>query len=245
VNTRVTTAVKMGLREFRRTPVLIGLLVVLPLYFIGGFTNIVPDATLTVPIGGEPVTVTLSAFVAALVTPVTAGLLSGIVGLFLMQSSKAADDRLRLAGYRPRDLVATRVSLLAAGGLVVSAVSLAVVLVGFTPESIPAFVAATVLTALIYGVLGVIVGVSLSRLAGVYVMLFAPYVDMLLFQNPMATDSAAWTKLLPGYFPTKATMDAAFTQGLDIGNFVGAVGYFLVVLLVGVVVFHRLTSSRA
>lgn len=242
MNTRVTTAVTMGLREFRRTPVLIGLLIVLPLYFIGGFMYIVPDATLTIPISGEPVTVTLSEFVAALVTPVTAGLLSGIVGLFLMQSSKAADDRLRLAGYRSRDLIVSRVSLLAAGGLIVSAVSLAIVLVGFSPVSTPAFVVATVLTALIYGVLGVIIGVSLSRLAGVYVMLFFPYVDMLLFQNPMATDSATWTKALPGYFTTKATMDAAFTQGLDLWNFIGAVGYFLGVLIVGVVVFHRVTA---
>ncbi|WP_167880055.1 hypothetical protein [Halorhabdus rudnickae] len=242
MNNRVTTAVTMGLREFRRTPVLIGLLIVLPLYFIGGFMNIVPDATLTIPIGGESVTVTLSEFVAALVTPVTAGLLSGIVGLFLMQSSKAADDRLRLAGYRSRDLIVSRVSLLAAGGLIVSAVSLAIVLVGFSPVSIPAFIAATTLTALIYGVLGVIIGVSLSRLAGVYVMLFLPYVDMLMFQNPMATDSAAWTKVLPGYFTTNATMDAAFTEGLDIWNFVGAAGYFIVVLIVGIVVFHRVTA---
>lgn len=242
MNTRVTMAVTMGLREFRRTPVLIGLLIVLPLYFIGGFMNIVPDATLTVPISGEPVTVTLSELVAVLVTPVTAGLLSGIVGLFLMQSSKAADDRLRLAGYRSRELIISRVSLLAAGGLIVSAVSLAIVLVGFTPVSIPAFIAATVLTALIYGVLGVIIGVSLNRLAGVYIMLFAPFVDMLLFQNPMTTDSAAWTKVLPGYFTTKATMDAAFTHGLDVWYFVGAVGYFIVVLIVGIGVFHRITA---
>jgi ABC-2 type transport system permease protein len=244
MNTRVTTAVTMGLREFRRTPVLLGLLIILPLYFIGGFMSIVPDATLTIPIRGESVRVTLSEFVAALVTPVTAGLLSGIVGLFLMQSSKAADDRLRLAGYRSRDLIVSRVSLLAAGGLVVSAVSLAIVLVGFSPVSILAFVAATALTALIYGVLGVIVGVSLSRLAGVYVMLFLPYLDMLMFQNPMVTDSAAWTKVLPGYFTTKATMDAAFTQGLDIWNFIGAAGYFVVVLIVGVIVFHHVTAVK-
>lgn len=242
MNVRVTTAVKMGLREFRRTPVLLGLLVVLPLYFIGGFVNIVPHATLTVPIGGERVTVTLSEFVAALMTPVTTGLLSGIVGLFLMQSSKAADDRLRLAGYRSRELVVSRLSLLAAGGLVVSAVSLAVVLVWFTPASIPGFVAATVLTGTVYGVFGVIVGVSLDRLAGVYVMLFAPFVDVLLFQNPMATDAAGWTKLLPGYFSTRATMDAAFTPGLDGWNFVGAVGYLIVALCVATLVFHRSTA---
>lgn len=242
MNSRVTTAVAMGLREFARTPVLLGLLVVLPLYFIGGFMYIVPEATLTIPISGEATTVTLSEFVAALMTPVTAGLLSGIVGLFMMQSSKAADHRLRLAGFRSRDLVVSRVALLATGGLIVSVFSLVIVLVGFTPASIPSFVAATILTALTYGVVGVILGVSLNRLAGVYVMLFAPYVDMLMFQNPMATDSAAWTKGLPGYFTTKATMDAAFTQGVDVGNFVGAIGYLAMSLSIGVLVFYRVTN---
>lgn len=242
MNSRVGTAVTMGLREFRRTPVLLGLLVILPLYFIGGFMYVVPTASLTVPIGGAVVTVRLSDFVATLMTPLTAGLLSGIVGLFLMQSSKAADDRLRLAGYRSRDLVASRVGLLAAGGVLVSGASLAVVLVGFTPTSLLGFVAATVLTALTYGVVGVVVGVSLDRLPGIYVMLFVPFVDITLFQSPMATDSPSWVTVLPGHFVTSATMDAAFTTGLDVGNFVGATGYFLAVLLVGVVVFHRVTT---
>lgn len=242
MNSRVTTALTMGLREFRRTPVLIALLVVLPVYYIGAFTYIVPAASIPLMIGGERMTVSLSVFVPTLMTPITAGLLSGIVGLFLMRSSKAADDRLRLAGYRSRDLIVSRVGLLAVGGILVSAASLAVVLVGFTPMSIPAFVVATVLTALTYGVVGVIVGVSLDRLPGVYVILFAPTVDMLLFQNPMATDSRAWVKVLPGYFVTKATMDAAFTSGIDVGNFVGATGYFLLVLLVGVAVFHRVSA---
>lgn len=232
----------MGLREYRRTPVLLGLLVVLPVYFIGGFMYIVPEASLSVPVDGETVSVTLSEFVAALMTPVTAGLLSGIVGLFLMHSSKTADDRLRLAGLRARDLVVSRVSLLAIGGVVVSAVSLVIVLVGFTPTSIPAFVAATVLTALTYGVFGVIIGVSLDRLSGVYVMLFAPFVDMLLFQNPIATDSPAWVTVLPGHFTTEATMDAAFTAGIDASNFAGATGYFVIVLLIGIAVFHRVTT---
>lgn len=239
---RVTTAVTMGLREFRRTPVLLGLLVVLPLYFIGGFMYIVPTASLPLSIGGETVTVSLSNFVAALMTPLTTGLLSGIVGLFLMQSSKAADDRLRLAGYRSRELVVSRVALLGVGGVIVSGVSLAVVLVGFTPRSIPGFILGTVLAALTYGVFGVIVGVALSRLSGVYVMLFTPIVDILLFQNPMATDSPLWVQALPGYYVTKATMDASFTTGVAWAKFIGATGYFLVILLVGIAVFHRATE---
>lgn len=82
----------------------------------------------------------------------------GIFGLFLMQSSKAADDRLHLAGYRSYELIVSRVGLLIVGGVVVVMVCLAVVLVSSTPASLLAFVSATVLTALIHGVPGVIVG---------------------------------------------------------------------------------------
>lgn len=159
-----------------------------------------------------------------------------------MQSSKAADDRLRLAGYRSRDLVVSRVGLLAVRGIVVSGASLAVVLIGFTPTSFFAFITATVLTALTYGVVRVIVGVTLNRLLGVYVMLFAPIVDMLLFQNLIATDSPTWVMVFPGHFVTRATMDVAFTTDIDLTNFVGATGYFLLILLVGVVVYHRVTA---
>ncbi|WP_435120059.1 hypothetical protein [Halolamina sp. C58] len=242
MNTRIPTVVAMGLREFRRTPVLLGLLVVLPMYFIGGFMYIMPTTTLPVSIAGERVTVEMASFFAALMTPITAGLLSGIVGLFLMHTSAEADDRLRLAGVRSSELVLSRVSLLGIGGLLVSGASLAVVLVGFTPASIPGFVAGTVMAALTYGILGVIVGVLLDRLSGVYVMLFTPTVDMLLFQNPLATNPPSWVEFLPGYFVTKATMDAAFAPGVDGGYFVGGIGYLLILVVVGTAVFYRVMT---
>ena len=239
---RVTTALTMGVREFRRTPVLLGLLIVLPVYWIGALMYIVPDASLPLSIVGETVTVSTPDLVGALLTPVTAALLSGIVGLFVMQSSKSADDRLRLAGYRSSELIVSRVGLLAVGGLIVGAVCLAVVLVGFTPASLPAFIGATLLATLTYGVLGVIVGIALDKLPGVYVMLFAPMIDIFIFQNPMATESPQWVKVLPGYFVTKATMDAAFTTGFNLTNLIGAGGYLLVLLLIGTVVFYRATA---
>lgn len=242
MSSRVTTAVTMGLREFRRTPVLLGLLAVLPVYYIGSFMYIVPATPLPLTISGESVTVPLTDLMVALMTPLTAGLLTGIVGLFVMQSSKEADGRLGLAGFRSRELIVSRVSLLAAGGLLVSGVSLGVVLVGFTPASIPGFVAGTVLAALTYGVFGVVVGVSLDRLSGVYVLLFAPIVDLLMFQNPMAAESPGWVKLLPGYFVTQATMDAAFTPGVNEPYFFGAIGYFAVLLFIAIVMFYRVTD---
>ncbi|MFC7139932.1 hypothetical protein ACFQMA_08805 [Halosimplex aquaticum] len=242
MNRRVATAVTMGVREFRRTPVLLALLAFLPAYIIGAFVLLVPDVDVPATIDGTTVTVPMADFAAAFMTPVTVAILSGIVGLFLVQTSQAADDRLRLAGYSATDLVVSRVGTLALGTAVVAAASVLVAVLVFTPESILPFVAATLLVGLTYGILGVVVGIVLGRLGGVYVMLFAPMVDVLMFQNPLATDAPKWTRLLPSHYATNALFDAAFTSGVDAWDFGGAVAYAAVLLAIGVLVFYRATD---
>ncbi|WP_137285866.1 hypothetical protein [Halorussus salinisoli] len=239
---RTTTAVSMSVREFARTPVLLALLAFLPVYIIGVFVWLVPDTSVPVTLDGTAVSIEMSAFAAAFMTPVTVAILSGIVGLFLMQMSQMADDRLRLAGYRASELVAARVGLLAGGSSIVTAASLAVSLLALNPESVLGFAVAAALAGLTYGILGVIVGIVLDRLPGVYVMLFAPMVDILMFQNPLATDSPVWTKALPGHFATNALMDAAFASSQGFDDFVAAGGYVVGLLFIGVIVFYRTTA---
>lgn len=240
---RTTTAIEMSVREFARTPVLLALLAFLPVYMIGVFVWLVPDSTIPLTIDGTRVTVEMSAFAAAFMTPVAVAVLSGIVGLFLMQTSQMADSRLRLAGYPARELVTARVGLLTAGSVIVTGASLTVALLAFTPENVAAFAAAAVLTGVTYGILGVIVGIVLDRLPGVYVMLFAPMVDILMFQNPLATETPTWTTVLPGHFATNALMDAAFTSAGAVGDFFAAGGYVFALLSVGAVVFYRATVT--
>lgn len=239
---RTTTAIAMNLREFGRTPVLLALLGFLPLYIIGVFVRLVPDRSVPVPVDGATVSVELATVAATMMTPVTVAILSGIVGLFLMQSSRAADDRLRLAGYGAGELVVARIGVLAGGTALVTAASLAVALLAFEPVSAPAFAAAAALVGLTYGTLGVIVGLVLDRLPGVYVMLFAPMVDGLMFQNPLATDAADWTTFLPAHFGTKALVEAAVGGGWSGGDFAAAAGYVLTLLAVAIAVFYRTTT---
>lgn len=59
-------------------------------------------------------------------TAVSVAILSGIVGLFLVLTSGAADDRLRLAGYDGFELVVARVVTLGVGVALVSAVAVGV-----------------------------------------------------------------------------------------------------------------------
>lgn len=240
---RTTTAIEMSMREFVRTPVLIALLAFLPVYMIGVFVLLVPDSSIPLTIDGTRVTAEMSAFAAAFMMPVTVAVLSGIVGLFLMQTSQMADSRLRLAGYTAPELVTARVGLLTAGTVVVTGASLTVALLVFAPEHVAAFAGAAVLVGLTYGILGVIIGIVLDRLPGVYVMLFAPMVDILMFQNPLATESPTWTTALPGHFATNALMGAAFTSGSGLDDFLAAGGYVLALLSVGIVVFYRATMT--
>lgn len=240
---RVTTAIEMSFREFARTPVLVALLVFLPVYMIGVFVWLVPDSTIQLTIDGTTVTVAMSSFAAVFMTPVTVAVLSGIVGLFLMQTSQMADSRLRLAGFRARELVTARIGLLAAGSVIITGASLTVTLFTFTPEKLAPFLCAAVLTGVTYGLLGVITGIVLDRLPGVYVMLFAPMVDILMFQNPLATEPPTWTVALPGNFATDALMQAAFTTGSSLTTLLAAGGYVLMLLSIGVIVFYRTTVT--
>lgn len=123
-----------------------------------------------------------------------------------------------------------------------TAASVVVAVLAFTPESVVPFVAATLLVGLTYGILGVIVGIVLGRLGGVYVMLFSPMVDVLMFQNPLATEAPEWTRLLPSHYATTALFDAAFTSNIDPWDFGGAVAYATVLLAIGVLVFYRATD---
>lgn len=242
MNRRIPVAVIMGLREFRRTHVLVVLLLVLPVYFIYAFVLLVPNTDAPVTVSGTTTTVSLSAFAAAFMTAVSVAILSGIVGLFLMLTSEAADGRLRLAGYSGRELVAARVGTLTVAVALVTAVAVAVAVQVFEPAQVWAFTAVTGLLGVTYGVVGVLVGILFDRLAGVYVMLLVPLVDVLLFQNPLATDVPWWTTFLPGYHATTALFATAFTAGVEPSAILGAAGYATVLTAASVVVFHRTTG---
>lgn len=214
--TRVGAAVRSGVTELQRTPLLLGLLVVAPAYVVYLFGAVAPEGTAVVRVSGTAVRTTLSAAFPAFTTPMSAALLSGVAGLFLMETAAEADARLVVAGYRPRQVVVARLALLAVLASVATAVSVGVMLTAFTPESTGWFLVGTGLAALVYGAVGVIVGVLFDRLVGVYVIMFGSMIDLFVFQNPMATDAPAAASLLPGHYPLRVAMEAAFVGSADL-----------------------------
>lgn len=211
---RIGAALASGAREYRRTPVLLALIIGLPAYTIWVFTAVMPETTVPVHVAGEQLSTGLAKLVAALMTPMTAALLAAIAGLFLMQSAES-DGRLVVAGYRTVEVVLGRLGLLALVSAVATLAALAVMATTFTPEQPIAFAVAVWLGALIYGMAGVVVGTTLDRLPGVYLVLFGSLVDLFLFQNPLAAEQHDVAALLPGHYPLEAAMTAGFTGGVD------------------------------
>jgi hypothetical protein len=233
------TTFEMGLREYARTPVLLALLVFLPAYFIAVFTRVMPDRTVPVEVGGELVQVGMKAVVATLMTPMAAALAGGIAGLFLMRSARTTDARLSVVGASVPELLVARGAVLALAAVVASGVAAGVMAVTHVPEHPGWFVAATVLAGLLYGTLGALVGLALNRLAGVYVLMFGPLLDIFLAQSPLSAETHAAAPYLPGHYPMELAFDAAFTAGVDPAPLLWGVAYLAGVAIVTALAFRR------
>lgn len=105
--------------------------------------------------------------------------------------------------------------------------------------------ALTGLLGITYGVVGVIVGLLFDRQTGVYMMLLIPLVDVLLFQNPLASDIPDWTVYLPGHHVTAAMFETAFTDSLGLKTILGAIGYATALVALSLVAFHYSTAVES
>lgn len=237
------TVFEMGVREYARTPVLLALLAFLPAYFVLFFARVVPDRRVPVHVGGAGTfPVELSTITAVLMTPMAAALVGGAAGLFLMQSARSVDGRLAVVGATVPGILAGRAAVLGLGATLASVVSVAVLALTHVPESPGWFLVATLLTGGIYGSVGVLLGLVLNRLAGVYVLLFGPLLDVFLAQSPLTADGHAIAPYMPAHYPMALAYDAAFTATADADPVWGALAYLLALALLAAIAFaHRLS----
>jgi ABC-2 type transport system permease protein len=223
---RIWTATAVAGREVLRDPVLLGLLAFLPVYFIGLWGWILPEDPVQVEIATADGTATVAtdfvSLMLALVGPVTGALLVGIAGLFIVQRSRGIDERLRVVGYRGPELLVARLALLAGIAAVVVLMSLAVTVVRVVPEHVGWFLLALVLTAATYGAIGVLTGLVLDRMAGVYLLLFAPMLDILLLGLPLG-EPPGWSRWLPGHHAAELALSAFLGESVAVTHGVWSV----------------------
>ena len=249
MSTRTLTAARLGLREQRRRPLLLALLVVLPVWFIAraiAVTEPIPKR-IDLPGGGSILT-TMRDIHGADMALIAVGFLVGLCGVFLMLSAREADRRLVVAGFRPGEAIAARLLVLLAATAIVVAVSLAVTAWRFDVQQWPAFAAAIALAGLEYGALGALAGALLGRIAAVYILFFGAMIDLGIAQNPMFGDGTpdGWALALPGWAPTRVAVDAAFSDAFHAGTELAvALGWSGVLLALVAVVLLRSFRTAA
>jgi hypothetical protein len=238
---RTRTATVMAFRDQRRRPLVLILLVLLPAYVI---TKSIAE-TLDTPrrIGlpdGVWVTTTMKDLHGAGMGGVVIAFAAALLGVFVMQSALEGDRRLVVAGFRPGETVIARLLVLVGATSLVVVVSALVTALNFTAASWPALVAAMVLLGLIYAAIGALAGALLDKLAATYLMLFLVMTDLGVVQTPMFHEtppSGAW--LLPGYGPSRAMYDGAFSHTFHAGGELLLGLAWLAVLGVAVLVLLR------
>ena len=243
---RLGAGLKYGFRDYRRNVAMWVLLILLPMLFISLSFYVTPDqlAPLELTEGGVTGIRMLSMIDlhGAIMVPITIGFLAGLAGLFVVQGSIEADARLFLAGFRPRELLFSRLGVITLAALLTTAVSLGVTSIDFAPESWGWFVFGNVAVALTYGMLGVLVGIAFGRLGGLYVMFLLPFIDVGIGQNIMFSAAPPdWGLILPARGAVRVMVDGAFTPTLDLtADLYLALGWLVVLGVAMAVSFGRL-----
>lgn len=249
VNQRTLAATGMAFRDQRRRPLLLALLVIVPAYTITRSIAITQATPRSIGLPGDQIVLTTMRELHGAVMAGTAiAFVAALCGVFVMQSALEGDRRLVIAGFHPGETVLARLIVLAAGTILVVAVSMAVTAASFTPAAWLPFVAAAVAIGMIYAALGALAGALLDKLAATYLMLFLVLTDVGIAQNPMFGDGTppGWAALLPAYGPGRMIVDGAFSPSFHAaGALVIAITWTAALMIAVSWVLRRAVGTRA
>lgn len=247
---RLWTGLRYAWKEYRRNLALWVLLVGLPLFFITLSIAVTPDDPAPVELvenGQTSISIlSMTDVHGAIMVAITVAFLAGLAGLFVVLGSAEGDRRLVLAGFKPREVLGSRLGVITLAAVLVSAVSLAVTAASFDPAVWLTFAAATLAIAITYALIGVVVGPLVGRIGGLYLMFLLPFLDVGLAQNIMF-DAAppSWAVWMPAHGATRVLIDGAFTPGFDEpSGLVLALAWLLGLTITAAAIFHRTSAPR-
>ncbi|MCL9814504.1 ABC transporter permease [Natranaeroarchaeum aerophilus] len=166
---RQRAAVATGLRTFLREPTNLGLLVVLPPIVLLAF-DLSMDVVADVP--GLDVPSAAAELGGALFAT---AFLAGLLGLFQVVGAADPDRRLIVCGFRPWEMLLARVLTIGLASALVTGIVYVIFLTlsDLTPASHALAIVSLLVAALIYGLIGVLIGAVLNReLVGSLVLVF-------------------------------------------------------------------------
>lgn len=245
---RLVTGTRLRLTELARQPLTLATMVVLPPVVIEMYGIAVESFPQLPTLAGDPATVgrmTGALFAVAF--------LAGLVGLFQIISAREGDERAAIAGFPRWAMLTTRLVtmvIIALAGAVVAFITLSYHVAVATPSL--AF-GILVLAALVYGLLGVVVGTLLPReLEGSLVLVFLADMDNALSSGLFPIDAAVAvplvgdvgaTALLPLYHPHELFTGAVLDGELATGHLLPTVVWIAVLLGIAFVAYGRVTGG--
>ena len=247
---RLAAGLWAAARAYRRDRVLWALLVVVPVSFIGLAAAQTPPRLMPVALvdGARRFmsTVSLRQLHAGEMASIASALLAGVAGLFVVTGSADGDRRLVLAGFRPRQVLASHLGVIAGAALVTTTVSLAVSAAFFSPDNWVEYAGADLLIALTYATIGVLLGPLTGRLGGLYLLLLASIVDVGYGQTVMFQPvPPTWGAFLPARAAGKLMLDGGFTSGFEqYGYLLLALGWLAALTTAAVAVFRHRTGVK-
>ncbi|MEV0411171.1 ABC transporter permease [Streptomyces sp. NPDC050448] len=246
---QIAAGVRMGLRETGRNHVLWVLLVTVPVVFVLLAVATTPEesTSLSVRENGQALSqqVWLPDVHGGTMAPIAIASLATLAGLFTVLDARSADQRLALAGFRPGSLLVSRLAVVTLLAVLATAASLAITATVFDARQWGLYIAASILIALTYGLIGVLIGPLFGRVGGVLIAFLVPFLDLGIEQSPMLhPQPPAWAHALPGYGPGRVLIDTAITPTFDeTGALLLGLGWLAALTTAAAVMFRRTATA--
>ena len=239
---RLATVTRLRVAELLRQPLTLVMLLVLPPIVIEMYGVAVNSFPQLSTLGADPMTVGRLTG-----TLFSVAFLAGLVGLFQVISARTGDERAAIAGFPQWELLTTRLVtmlLIASAGAGVAFVTLSYTVDVAAPGLAVGFL---VLAALIYGLLGVIVGTLIPQeLEGSIVLVFMADIDNALSSGLFSIETSARiplvgeigvTDFVPLYHPHELFVGAVLDGDIASGHLLPALGWAIGLLAIAFVAY--------
>ena len=220
VSDQLAAALRTAWRDARRNPAMWALFVFVPAVFILAAYAVTPNKPITITLTEHGRSfaraVGMPAVHGATMAPIAVASLAALLGLFGVLDSRDGDRRAAFAGLRVKALLGARLGVLMLTALAATAVSMGTTALVFHAVRWPTYIAANILIALTYGLIGALLAPIFGRVGGTFIAFLVPFLDLAIVQSPMLHPTpTALSHWLPGYGGSRMLLDAALTRGFD------------------------------
>jgi len=171
------------------------------------------------------------------------GLLTSFLAMNLVQKGADVNRRLILCGYRSSELILAKLGVLLCVVVLISVYVGALLRLFFRPENTALVIVGFALAGLVHSCYGLLVGALVRReLEGVLLIVLLVNIDSGWLQNPIfyaEAQNKALIRFLPAYFPSQASIVAAFTEQSIAGAVAGSLVYGGALLLIALAIYFR------